>query len=246
MNPAQPPPAVRYVREVPDRTAHRTAVVVAALALLAGCTEGATPEPTPTPTATTTTPAPRPKESTRPPIGPGFDASAPAIDLLLPSQEPTVLNDVDIMIGVGAEKDAGWMTVETGDGFSFSQLVRAGDTVDVPGLGVVGLVESTQDPAFEVAQLRAEPGLPNPFGIGRVRVQAPAPYLLTARALAEPVLIEQVGEAFHVTVGQDDPVVLDEETPTVLFDDGYVALTPAEDGAAFPWRVELSFVGRRS
>ncbi len=217
----------------PRRRALVAALALAAASLLAGCTsdDGADPAPTTSTPATTT------------PSGPAFDDAAPAIDLLLPSQEPVVLNDVELVAAVSSHADEGRLGVTTDDGFDASETLRPGETIEVPGWGVVGIVavERLGDGGGDAGD--DGPAVPNPAGTVHVRAQLPGPYTITGRSLPDALLVEPTADGATVTLGQDDPVLLTEARATRDLEWGSVHLVPTDAGAEQPWRVEVRLAG---
>lgn len=214
----------------PRRRAIVAALTVgAAVALLAGCTSGEPAAPTPTTPTTTAT------------SGPAFDDSAPAIDLLLPSQEPVVLNDVELVAAVSAHADEGRLGVASDD-VDASEILQPGETIEVPGWGVVGIVavERVGDSGGDASDDGGDdPAMPNPAGTVHLRAQLPGPYTLTGRSLPDTVVVEPTADGARVTIGQDDPVLLTDAASSRDLEWGSVRLVPTDAGAEQPWRVEV-------
>lgn len=214
------------MRAEPRRRACVSALALAAAtALLAGCTSDDGPAPTPTATTPTTTPS-----------GPTFDDAAPAIDLLLPTQEPVTLNDVDLVAAVSGHADEGRLGVTADDGFDASEILQPGETIEVPGWGVVGIVavERLGDSGGDDG-----PAMPNPTGNVHLRAQLAGPYTLTGRSLPDDVVIEPTADGATVTIGEGDPILLTEARSTRDLEWGSVQLVPTDAGAEQPWRVEV-------
>lgn len=210
----------------PGALAVALAGAVLATAAVSGCTT-APPEPPPT---------------RHTPTGPGFDAGLETVDFSLHSEQQVELNGATIAVGGASDGPSrASVTIGVGDGDAVQNLLDAGDTVEVPGWGVLGLVEVEQDDATRPMDddEREDPdqpgGAPRPEGLVTLRAQLPEPPMFAvtvhADASVDSLRVELRADSALITPAGMGPVLVTRDEPAEIPEWGVASWHPGNDGA---------------